>query len=132
MTEDANSRPEKERSVARKKKMRKGGRNLVLLGVGAVVVALTTTGVSLAIYHNSGDIYLDRSRPGFLPDEEEVEEEEKEEEEYDFKKSGPISAEVLGEYLDKIGIEVKAIEAYETPFDGKILSDAELGIPKGE
>ncbi len=121
------------KNTAKKKKMQKDGRNLVILGLGAVLVAVTTTGVSLIIYHNSGDIYLDRSRPGFLPDEEEVEKEEvEEEEEYDLKNSGPISKEVLDEYIDKIGVEVKAIEAYGAPFDGKILSDVELGIPEGE
>ena len=50
--------------------MTTGGRNLVLLGVGSILIAFIMTGVSLAVYHNSGDIYLDRSRPGFLPDEE--------------------------------------------------------------
>jgi alpha-galactosidase/6-phospho-beta-glucosidase family protein len=45
------------------------------------MIALATTGVSLAIYHNSGDIYLDRSRPGFLPDEQEIKQEEQKEEE---------------------------------------------------
>ena len=64
---------EVERKVE-KKKMTHGGRNLVILGVAATVIAIITTGVSLLIYHNSGDIYLDRSRPGFLPDEEEAEE----------------------------------------------------------
>ena len=53
--------------------IREGSRNLLLLGLVSIVVALMTTGVSLAVYHNSGDIYLDRSRPGFLPDDEEVE-----------------------------------------------------------
>ena len=44
----------------------KGGRNLFLLGIIATSVALLTTFISLKIYHDSGDIYLDRSRPGFL------------------------------------------------------------------
>ena len=52
--------------------MTKGSRNLVLLGVMSIVIAGATVGISLLIYHNSGDIYLDRSRPGFLPDEEEM------------------------------------------------------------
>ena len=48
------------------KKRTRGARNLMIMGVAAILVALATTGVSMAIYHNSGDIYLDRSRPGFL------------------------------------------------------------------
>ena len=67
--------PEQKKS----KKIMHGGRNLVILGVVSTVLAVMTTGVSLAIYHNTGDIYLDRSRPGYLPDEEEIENEEENE-----------------------------------------------------
>ena len=108
-----------------------GGRNLILLGAGAILIALATTSISLAIYHKSGDIYLDRSRPGFLPDEEEAKEDE-EEEEYDFSKSGKLTINILEEYLERLDIEVKAIDAYEKPFDSDALSDSRLGIPKAE
>lgn len=121
---------DEQKSKPEKKKMHRGGRNLVMLGVIATVVAAATTGVSLAIYHNSGDIYLDRSRPGFLPDEEEAEqEEEKKDEIYTFDKSGVLDIEALEEYLKMIKIEVDAIDAYERPFDAKALSDEVLGIP---
>ena len=86
---------------APKKKLNKGGRNLILLGIASTIIALITTGASLLIYHNSGDIYLDRSRPGFMPDEEEAEE-DAEDEEYNFSKTGPIDLTVLEEYLEKI------------------------------
>ena len=111
-------------------KMTHGGRNLVILGIASTMIALVTTGVSLAIYHNSGDIYLDRSRPGFLPDEQEIkQEEQKEEEEYSFEKSGKLTMQVVEEYLEKIQLEVKSIDAYERPFDENALSDDRLGIP---
>ena len=113
-----------------KKKLNKGGRNLVILGIVSVVIAVITSGVSLVIYHNSGDIYLDRSRPGFLPDEEEIEEETEDEEEYSFSKTGPIDLTVLEEYLDKLQVEVEAVDAYEKPFEEKILSDESFGIPE--
>lgn len=117
---------EKEPVVKRKMS---GGRNLVIMGVASILVAILTTGVSLLIYHNSGDIYLDRSRPGFLPDEEEIErEEEKKEEEYTFQKSGPVTAEVLEEYLKEMETEARAIDSYEKPFDANVLSDEHLGI----
>ena len=110
--------------------MTHGGRNLVILGIASTMIALATTGVSLAIYHNSGDIYLDRSRPGFLPDEQEIkQEEQKEEEEYSFEKSGKLTMQVVEEYLEKIQLEVKSIDAYERPFDENALSDDRLGIP---
>ena len=77
-----------------KRRLHRGGRNLLLLGLGSVVIALITTSISLAIYHNSGDIYIDRSRPGFLPDEKEVEEEEELEDDYSFhqRKQGLVHA----------------------------------------
>ncbi len=106
-----------------------GARNLLVLGLASIAIASLTTGVSLAIYHNSGDIYLDRSRPGFLPDEEEIEEEsENVEEEYDFSKSGVLTTEVLEEYLKNLKIEGEAVQAYEKPFDAEVLSDEHLGI----
>ena len=111
--------------------MTKGGRNLVILGVVSVVAALATTGVSLAWYHNSGDIYLDRSRPGYLPDEEEIEEEPVEED-YNLEKSGSITKDVLDQYLEAYEIEVKAIDAYEDPFAAESIDDNRLGIPPAE
>ena len=117
---------------APKKKLNRGGRNLIILGVAAVIIAAITSGVSLVIYHNSGDIYLDRSRPGFLPDEEEIEEETEDEEEYSFSKTGPIDLTVLEEYLNELQVEVEAVDAYEKPFEEKILSDESFGIPKAE
>ena len=112
------------------RKMTHGGRNLVILGVASIVIALMTTGISLIIYHNSGDIYLDRSRPGYLPDEDEVEKDgEKEEEEYSFDKSGKLTPGVIEEYLEKMQVEVQAIDAYEKPFDEAVLTDERLGIP---
>ena len=115
-----------------KEKMNRGRWNLVILGVAATVIAAVTTGVSLVIYHNSGDIYLDRSRPGFLPDEEEIEEETEDDEEFSFSKTGPIDLTVLEEYLKELQIEVEAIDANEKPFGEKVLSDESFGIPKQE
>lgn len=129
MTEDKKVSVE---AQAPKKKLNRGGRNLIILGVAAVLIAAITSGVSLVIYHNSGDIYLDRSRPGFLPDEEEIEEETEDEEEYSFSKTGPIDLTVLEEYLNELQVEVEAVDAYEKPFEEKILSDESFGIPKAE
>ena len=91
---------EKIKRISAKRKMRKNGSNLVLLGVISVVIAITTTSVSLAIYHNSGDIYLDRSRPGFLPDENENQGDDDGEPEYTFSKTGKITIGDLEEYLE--------------------------------
>ena len=107
--------------------MTSGARNLVILGVASVVIALTTTGVSLAVYHNSGDIYLDRSRPGFLPDEGEIES-EYDESEYEFEDSDVLTTEDLDEYLKEYRVEMEAVDAYQNPFSAEALRDEKLGI----
>jgi len=120
-----------EQSAPVKKKMRKGAMNLVILGIGATLVAIVTTGVSLFLYHHSGDIYLDRSRPGYLPDEEEIEEEDNELT-YGFSKTGKINAGVIEEYLEGLDAEIKEIDEYQRPFSQDALSNERLGIPVDE
>lgn len=115
--------------MKKRAQIRKGGINLVILGVLAILITATTTGVSLAIYHNSGDIYLDRSRPGYLPDEEEIEENEDEKMEYELDKSGKITMDVVEEYLENLDTETRTIDAYEDNFKPEVLSDKHLGIP---
>ena len=117
-----------EENDTKQKKPILGGRNLLILGIISVLIAVTTTGVSLAIYHYSGDIYLDRSRPGFLPDETEIEDNDDKDDEYDFGKNGDLTAEGLQTYLDKISVEIRAIDAFSKPFSDYGLSDEHLGI----
>ena len=107
----------------------KGGRNLMLLAVIAIAISAGLTVTSLAIYHYSGDIYLDRSRPGYLPDTEEMEtEEETEEGVYSFEKTGLITKEVLDEYLRKLQIEIDALDEYQDPFNDEALSNEHFGL----
>ena len=109
--------------------MTKGGWNLVVLAAIAIVISLSLTTVSMAIYHYSGDIYLDRSRPGYLPDTEEVEDEEDTEEGvYTFPKTGPITKEVLDENLEKLQVEIDALDEYQDPFDDGALSNEHFGL----
>ena len=107
--------------------MTKGGKNLVILGTSAVVIAVVFTSISLAIYHNSGDIYLDRSRPGFLPDEKEIEEESTKND-YKFSEYGEIKAADIEEYRDNLDKEIKEIDNIPDPFSAEALSDKALGI----
>ena len=51
-----------------------------------------------------------------------------EEGDYNFEKSGPITKEILEEYLKKLQIEVEALNAYQNPFDAEALSDAQFGL----
>ena len=111
--------------VGKKKRIKRttdGGRNLLLLGIASVLIAIVTTGISLIVYHNSGDIYLDRSRPGYLPDEEEVGEESEEE------SDGSVTVDGVDEYLKELNAEIEAIDSYKKPFESNVLSDKNLGI----
>lgn len=102
-------------------------KNLLILGILAISIALITTIVSVVVYHNSGDIYLDRSRPGFLPDEEEVEQQP--ESTYSFPNSGPIDEASLNEYIEHFEESLVVIDDLDSPFSEAPLSDESLGIP---
>ena len=111
-----------------KAKLSKGGHNLIILGVAAIFIAFATTFVALKIYHDSGDIYLDRSRPGFLPEKEEAEA-EKDPADFEFKDSGPLTPEVLDEYLDNLKQEINRLNDFSSePYNPTPLSDETLGF----
>lgn len=101
--------------------------NLLILGVLSVGIAFVTTIVSLILYHNTGDIYLDRSRPGFLPDKSESE--ELPEKDYTFPSSGVLTEENLDEYIKNFQEVINYIDDLEGPFSEAPLSDNSLGIP---
>lgn len=105
----------------------KKNRNLLLLGVGATLIAILTTSISVLIYHASGDIYLDRSRPGFLPDKEEIE--HIDEEEFNFAEDGPVMEYDLNEYLKHFQDEMNDLDELKQPYAAEPLSDGALGIP---
>lgn len=107
----------------------RGGRNLAILGVGSILLAGITTSISLAMYHISGDIYLDRSRPGYLPDEEEVENDTETTSSFSFSDSGPITAEDLDEYLKAYHTVDTRLKTFNDPYSPVPLSDESLGIP---
>lgn len=104
--------------------------NLLVLGILSVSVAIITTVVSLVVYHNSGDIYLDRSRPGFLPDEDEVQ--KLPETNFSFPSSGPITEESLNEYIDHFQEVIDYVDDLEGPFSSAPLSDESLGISESK
>ena len=116
------------KSSAHQKRFSKGGRNLILLGIISTVIACLTSGISLAIYHNSGDIYLDRSRPGFIPEEGDDDDKDPIPEVYVFEKSGKLTIKDIEEYLENLDIDVKALDSDADPFNSGILSDESLNI----
>lgn len=119
---------EKPNKPAEKPKLTPGGRNLLFLGLGATLIAFLLTFISLKIYHDSGDIYLDRSRPGFLPEKEEAEA-EKDPADFEFKDAGLLTKENLDEYLDNLKREINRLNDFSSePFDAAPLSDQTLGL----
>ena len=125
MTNNSTPQPQK---PSQKSKLSAGGRNLLILGLASTFITFLFTFVTLKIYHDSGDIYLDRSRPGFLPETEEAEQ-DKDDTDFSFSDSGPITKEVLGEYLENLAEELDRLNDYSSdPFGPKPLSDESLGI----
>ena len=111
-----------------KEKLSRGGRNLLILGTGAVLITFFMTFITLKVYHDSGDIYLDRSRPGFLPEKEEVEE-EKDDADYVFSETGRLSESTIEEYLENLKKELDRLNDFSSdPFGPTPLSDDSLGL----
>lgn len=111
--------------------MTRGSRNLLILGLGSILLAGTTTTISLAIYRNTGDIYLDRSRPGFLPDKEEVEAETEATTSFTYGDTGPLNGDELDEYLAELKKIEDRLNNLPDAFSGVPLSDESLGLKTG-
>ena len=132
MTPAKSAKPTSEKSAKStpvKTQPEKKNRNLLILGLASIGIALATTTISLKAYHDSGDIYLDRSRPGFLPDEEEVEEQQGQKKDYVFEANGNLDPDVLRIYLQNYAEQLEALDKLEKPFSATPLSDESLGIP---
>ncbi|MBR0480447.1 hypothetical protein IJJ46_01315 [Candidatus Saccharibacteria bacterium] len=103
-------------------------RNLLILGVASMGIAVATTSISLVAYHDSGDIYLDRSRPGFLPDEDEIDQQQGQKKDYSFDSSGDLNPDILQTYLNNYQEQLDSLDKLEKPFSTAPLSDESLGI----
>lgn len=106
-----------------------GSRNLIILGAGSLAITFITTSASLFVYKQSGDIYLDRSRPGYLPDKEEASE-EAETTDFEFPESGSIDQSELKRYLEEYKKVNDRLKDIPDPYSPAPLSDASLGIPE--
>lgn len=113
--------------------MSRGGRNLLFLGLATIVISIATTTISLVLYHNSGDIYLDRSRPGFLPDKAETLEKPTSSE-YVFPDNTPVNSQGLNDYLKAFKKSSKKLDQLDSSFSPDPLSDDSLGltVPRGD
>jgi len=100
-----------------------GVRNLGILALAACLIAIVTTVIGVYMYVSSGDIYLDRSLPGLLP---EVSEPDDRDEQYIFSDFGSIDEATLEEFLEHFGAAEKEVEVFKEPFADAPLSDETL------
>ena len=107
-----------------------GGRNLIILGISASVIAIVTTAVSLNIYRSTGDIFLDRSRPGYIFEDEKHNEEDDQKE--SFSNEGEVTQKVVGEYLQEFDKINKRITEASDDFSLEAISDDSLGITQDQ
>lgn len=113
-----------------KEEQQNGGRNLCILGLGALIIAIITTSISLKIYHDTGDIYLDRSRPGYIFEDEKHG--EKDDVKESFSSDGDINTEALDEYLESLNKMRQKVDEYSEDFANDPLSDLQLGIDSAD
>lgn len=109
--------------------MSRGSINLGLLGAAAIIFATATTLVSLKIYHDSGDIYLDRSRPGYLPDKDEAADQTETNPNFVYADTGEINTDELQEYLRELQLLNQRLDKLTDPYGPAPLSNESLGIP---
>lgn len=108
----------------------RGRRNLIILGAGSILIAAITTIASLQIYRATGDIYLDRSRPGYIFEDEKHNEEDDQKE--SFSNEGEINVEVIDEYLNELDTVIERIDDSADDFSPEPLSDDSLNISLDE
>ncbi len=106
----------------------RGNRRLLVFGVGAIVIAFISAGLSLLVYTISGDLYLDRTRPGFISENEGGAENPPAEQLISFPNDGAVTSGVLEEYLDQLDKLQEDINVDPGAFSGDALSDETLNI----
>lgn len=103
-------------------------RNFLILTVVAIAIPVITVSASLVAYNLSGDKYLDRSRPGYMPEDSG---ETDELPSNTFSDSGPIDTETLDEYLQNLDQLTRYLTSDSQYFGPHSLSDESLGLTDG-
>ena len=104
----------------------RGGRNLMILGFATAVIAIISTAVSLQIYRATGDIYLDRSRPGYISEGEKHSDEDDQKE--NFSNEGEVNQKAIDEYLKELDKVMGRISEASDDFSPEALTDDSLSI----
>ena len=103
-----------------------GGRNLIILGFASAVIAIIATAISLHIYRSTGDIYLDRSRPGYISEGEKHSKDDDQKE--TFSNEGEVDQKAINEYLKELDKVMGRISESSDDFSLEALTDDSLGI----
>ena len=99
------------------------------MGILAIAIALLTTSVSIYFY-SKGDIYIDRSRPGYISEDEKHNDEDDRQEKYS--NEGDVTEKSIDEYLDELDRVTERIEATQNDFGPDPLSDDNLLITSND
>jgi hypothetical protein len=119
MTKETTPAPQNEESA--KREINK----LPIFIILSIFLALISTIIGLLIYKLSGDIYIDRSRPGYISDQEKNENDGADDA-YSFSSDGEVSRKDLDEFYVHMSEAVGDIKA--NAFSPDDLSDEALGI----
>jgi hypothetical protein len=101
-------------------------KNLLVLAVCIFVIPFITVTASLIIYNLSGDKYLDRSRPGYMPEQAEATSDSSNAP--SFSDSGPIDHETLDHYLGDLDRLTRDLHPDEPFFSEAPLTNDSLGL----
>jgi hypothetical protein len=102
-----------------------GGRNLILLTLAAITFAILAVSASLYLYKSTGDIYLDRSRPGFLPEKSDRPDEIQE---YTFLEEQNPTKDTLTEFLENFNKVREDLKLTDDAFGDSPLTNESLGL----
>jgi flagellar basal body-associated protein FliL len=103
----------------------KKSKKLFIMILITIAISILSTVISLLIYKLSGDIYIDRSRPGFISEKEKDEPKEPDNA-YSFPLEGEITRYDLDDFYEKLsGVTA---DMYVDAFSPDALSDDVLGI----
>lgn len=90
--------------------------------IGAIVIAIVLTIISVSLYVRSGVASLDLSRPGY---EQAIEQVEPSRANYNFEANGPVNEASLQEFKELYQSELKQLQG-SSDFSDQILEDSQL------
>jgi len=97
-------------------------KNLLVLTILMLIIPAITVAASLIAYDLSGDKYLDRSRPGFMPEGDDSDDAGDV-----MSEDGPVNREVIDNYLEGLRDYTRGMLETEF-FSDRSLSDESLGL----